>query len=374
MKFDFAVPCLFGLEGLLASELEELGAGNIEAENGRVFFTGDENTLARVNINSRFGERLQIHIGSFSAHNFEELFQSVRSLDWAFWLDKKDAFPVKGSSLKSDLFSIPDCQSIIKKAIVEKLRATYRLEWFEETGPLHQVQFFIFNNKVSIFLDTSGLGLHKRGYRLNANVAPLRETVAAGLCCISNLRPYHTLYDPLCGSGTIIIEGAMMAMNIAPGINRNFSAERWRQFPANIWKTERERAVSLVNKNADFCAFGSDIDELSIEASRSNAARACVEESVKFTVADIKDFEQLTECGTVVCNPPYGERMLDIQTADKIYQNLGNIFKNRRGWSYTILSPSETFESSFGRKADRRRKLYNGMIKCQAYMYFKWEE
>ncbi len=374
MKFDFAVPCLFGLEGLLASELEELGAGNIEAENGRVFFTGDENTLARVNINSRFGERLQIHIGSFSAHNFEELFQGVRSLDWAFWLDKKDAFPVKGSSLKSDLFSIPDCQSIIKKAIVEKLRATYRLEWFEETGPLHQVQFFIFNNKVSIFLDTSGLGLHKRGYRLNANVAPLRETVAAGLCCISKLRPYHTLYDPLCGSGTIIIEGAMMAMNIAPGINRNFSAERWRQFPANIWKTERERAVSLVKKNADFCAFGSDIDELSIEASRSNAARAGVEESVKFTVADIKDFEQLTECGTVVCNPPYGERMLDIQTADKIYQNLGNIFKNRRGWSYTILSPSETFESSFGRKADRRRKLYNGMIKCQAYMYFKWEE
>lgn len=245
MDINFAVPCLLGLEAPIAEELRNMEAADVRAENGRVLFSGDENILARANICSRFSERVLVLLGSFEAHSFEELFQGTRALPWEQWIGADDAFPVKGYSIDSDLFSVRDCQVIIKKAVVERLKQKYSVEWFEESGPVYQIQFSIMKNKVSLMLDTSGAGLHKRGYRQNANDAPIKETLAASLCWFSRLRPYHSLYDPMCGSGTILIEGAMMTRNIAPGVNRNFAAERWNNIPRDVWYTERERAPTL---------------------------------------------------------------------------------------------------------------------------------
>lgn len=371
MKINFVIPCLLGIESLIAGELKDLGAENVAAENGRVLFSGDENILARVNICSRFAERVQILVGSFEARSFEELFQGAKALPWEEWIGSRDAFPVKGYSINSTLFSTRDCQAIIKKAVVERMKSKYGIEWFEETGPVHQIQFSIMKDKVSLLIDTSGMGLHKRGYRLDANGAPIKETLAAALCSLSHLRPYHKLYDPMCGSGTIIIEGAMMAANIAPGLNRSFSAERFGVIPRNVWAEERERARSLVRECNDFEAFGSDIDPKAIEIARINAQRAGVSDKVNFSVGDVKKFSPKSEKGTLICNPPYGERLLDLNECEAIYREMGKVFEKKHGWSYSIISPDEEFESAFGRKADKRRKLYNGMIKCQLFMYYK---
>ena len=371
MKINFVVPCLLGLEKLIADELKELGAENVVSENGRVLFSGDEHILARANICCRYAERIQILVGSFEARSFEELFQGTKALPWEEWIGAYDAFPVKGYSLNSTLFSVSDCQSIIKKAVVERLKSKYNISWFEETGALHQIQFSIMKDKVSLLIDTSGYGLHKRGYRLEANGAPIKETLAASLCCLSRLRPYHTLYDPMCGSGTILIEGAMMVNNMAPGVNRHFTAERWDVIPESVWNEERERARSLALADSQFVAYGSDIDEKSLQVAMANAKRAGVDKFITFEKADVKDFRKKSEKGTVICNPPYGERLLELKDAEELYKSLGKVFTQERGWAYNVISPSEDFEVFFGRKADKRRKLYNGMIKCQLYMYFK---
>lgn len=371
MNIKFVIPCLLGLESIIANEIKELGAENVVSENGRVLFEGDENILARVNICSRFSERVQILVGEFYARSFEELFQGTKALAWEDWIGAYDAFPVKGYSLNSTLFSVSDCQSIIKKAVVERLKSKYKISWFDETGPVHQIQFSIMKDKVSLLLDTTGAGLHKRGYRPQANAAPIKETLAASLCSLARLCSYHTLYDPMCGSGTILIEGAMMVHNIAPGVNRNFSAERWDVIDENVWSQERNRARELVNYDTDFVAYGSDIDESALEIAQINAKRAGVERKIKFEKADIRNFEPKSERGTVICNPPYGERLLDIEEAQRLYKVMGEKFISKRGWSYYVISPSEEFEKEFGRKADKRRKLYNGMIKCQLFMYFK---
>lgn len=368
---NFVVPCLLGLEGPISDELRAMDAQNVRAENGRVLFSGDEHILARANICSRFSERVQILVGSFEAKSFEELFQGVRSLPWEEWIGEEDAFPVKGYSINSTLFSVSDCQSIIKKAVVERLKQKYKSVWFEETGAVRQIQFSIIKDSASLLIDTSGYGLHKRGYRLEASEAPLKETLSASLCYLSKLRPYHTLYDPMCGSGTIVIEGAMMAMNIAPGIKRNFSAERWEQICPDVWKEERERAKQLEKRQCDFFGYGSDIDKNAVEIAKANAARAGVSAKTGFDAADISAFSPRTDRGTVICNPPYGERLLNINDAENLYREMGRIMPRKKGWSYSVISPSETFEDSFGRKSDKRRKLYNGMIKCDLYMYFK---
>lgn len=371
MSINFVIPCLLGLEKLIADELKALDAENVVSENGRVLFSGDENLLARANICSRYAERIQILVGSFEAKSFEELFQGTKALPWEQWIAIDDAFPVKGYSLNSTLFSVSDCQSIIKKAVVERLKTKYNSTWFDETGPVHQIQFSIMKDRVSLLLDTSGYGLHKRGYRLEAGGAPIKETLASSLCCLARVREYHTLYDPMCGSGTILIEGAMLANNIAPGLNRHFSAERWEQIPENVWNQERERAKSLELAESRFVAYGSDIDSSAIELAKANAKRAGVDKFITFEQRDLRNFEPKSEKGTLICNPPYGERLLDLKAAEEIYNVMGKKFESRRGWSYYVISPSEDFEIFFGRKADKRRKLYNGMIKCQVYMYFK---
>ena len=371
MKMLMVAPCLMGVEGIVADELRQIGAENVNARNARVFFEGDESLLARANIWLRCAERVQIVLGTFYATSFEELYQGVRYLPWSDYIGSKDTFPVKGFSLDSALHSVPDCQSIIKKAVVDNLKEVYGVSWFEETGPVHQIQFSVLKDEVTVMLDTSGAGLHKRGYRPKGNDAPIRETLAAAMCLLSRLRHYHTLYDPCCGSGTILIEGALLAENIAPGINRNFEVDRWGLIPESVWVSERQRCRDLIKKDTDFIAFGSDIDPASVELTLANAKSAGVLSKIQAEVKDIKEFSPLTEKGTLITNPPYGERMLDVKEAERIYRIMGERFVQRRGWSYGIISPDEDFEKCFGKKADKRRKLYNGMLKCQYYMYFK---
>lgn len=371
MQMKFSVPCLLGLEGLIADELRRMDAQNVAAQNGRVDFEGDEAVLARANICSRYAERILIRMGSFRAETFEELFQGVKKIPWEMFIGEKDAFPVKGYSLDSKLFSVSDCQAIIKKAVVERLKAKYNLNWFEETGTVYQIQFSIMKDTVTLFIDSTGAGLHKRGYRPVANAAPIKETLAAAMAELARVRNYHTLYDPMCGSGTILIEGAMKALNIAPGIHRTFACEKFPMIDESVWRQERARAGDLVIRDADFKAYGSDIDFNALQIAQENARRAGIAMKIDFSKRDIKDFKRRSEKGTVICNPPYGERMLDIKNAEDIYRTMGKIFTPEHGWAYYIITPDEEFETVFGRKADKRRKLYNGMIKCQLYMYFK---
>ena len=368
--FKLVIPCLFGLEGPLGDELRHMDASDVEPQNGRVVFGGSPEMLARANLCCRYGERVQILMGTFPARSFEELFQGVRALPWERWIGKKDAFPVNGSCLSSQLASVPDCQAIVKKAIVERLKTKYSLTWFEETGSPRPVHFLILKDGVSVMIDTSGAGLHKRGYRANAAEAPIRETLAAAMAYFSRVRHDANFYDPFCGSGTIPIEAALAALNIAPGIDRSFEAEKWDNIPAEAWKRERERARSLETRDASFLAHASDLDPAAVELARSNAAKAGVADHVKADRADIKDFHAEGEFGCVICNPPYGERLLDLRAAEELYRAMGRAFAPRHGWSYAVITPDETFEACFGRKAVRRRKLYNGMIRCQYYMYF----
>ncbi len=368
---QFAAPCLFGLEAPLAEELRALGARDVNAENGRVLFSGDEATLARANIRCRFAERIEVVIGSFEAHTFDQLFEHTKSYHWEQWIGKTDAFPVKGYSLNSDLHSVRDCQAIIKKAIVQELKEKYGLSWFEETGCVYQVSFSILKNRVTLMLDTSGVGLHKRGYRPANNAAPIKETLAAALCSFARLQGYHTLYDPMCGSGTIAIEGALLANNIAPGKNRTFAAQKWRQIPSGVWLREKEAAIADEKPSSEFRCFASDVDRRSVELASGNARRAEMDRYIRFCAADIRDFRPNSEKGTVIVNPPYGERLADEKTARELSRVMGALFERRPGWSYNIITADEDFEKVFGRRADKRRKLYNGMIKCQYYMYYK---
>ncbi len=369
--FAIACPCLFGLEGILADEIKRMGGKNVAAHNGRVVFEGGAQEIAMANLNLRTAERVMIILGSFRALSFEELFQGVLALPLEQFIGKKDAFPVKGWSLNSKLYSIPDCQSIIKKAAVKRLEQVYRQSWFEESGPVHQIRFSILKDEVTVMLDTSGAGLHKRGYRKDSTEAPIKETLAAGILDIARIKGYSVVYDPFCGSGTFLIESALRALRIAPGLSRRFAAESWDCFGEKVWQQERERAVSQIDRTVTFEAHGADISQEAVELTISNAHKAGVADRIHAKVADIKDFSIQHEKATVLCNPPYGERLLDVQQAEELYGIMGRVYEKRQGLSYYVISPHEEFERLFGRPADKRRKLYNGMIKCQLYMYFK---
>ncbi len=370
-QMTYCAPCLLGLEGLVAQELREMGLEGVRAENGRVLFTGGQEALARANLNSRYAERILALLGEFEARSFEELFQGVRAMPWEGLIPVDGEFPVTGASLNSQLHSVPDCQAIVKKAIVERLKAHYRQDWFEETGPLYRVRFRILKDKVSLMVDTSGPGLHKRGYRPASTQAPIKETLAAALVKLARVRPDGHFLDPFCGSGTLLIEAAMVARKMAPGLGRRFQAERWTGADSTIWRQERQRALGLVLPGQDFQAEGFDIDPAAVELTLENARRAKVGGQVQARVRDIRDFRCEGQYGCVVCNPPYGERLLDAEGARALYRVMGQVFQRQRGWSYGIITPEEEFENLFGRKADKRRKLYNGMIKCQFYQYFK---
>lgn len=370
-NFTFCATCLLGLEGLVAQELREMGCEDVRAENGRVLFAGGEKALIRANLRLRCAERVLVLLGEFEARSFEELFEGVRALEWEALLPVDGQFPVSGASLNSQLHSVPDCQAIIKKAIVQRLGGRYGVSWFEESGPLYRVRFRIMKDKVSVMADASGAGLHKRGYRPASTQAPIKETLAAALTMLARVRPDGHFIDPFCGSGTLLIEAAMLARKMAPGLGRRFIAETWAGADKPLWKRERLMAREMALPGADFSAEGFDIDPQAAELAAENAARAGVGGQVRVAVRDIADFDGGSQYGCVVCNPPYGERLLDVESARGLCRVMGRVFERKRGWSYGIITPEEDFEELFGRKADKRRKLYNGMIKCQFYQYFK---
>ncbi len=367
----FCATCLLGLEGLVANELRHHDIENVRAENGRVLFDGDESALARANICSRYAERVLILVTEFKATTFEQLFNGVSKIDWSTYIDADEAFPIKGNCINSQLSSVPACQKIIKKAIVENLKKTYNTDWFEETGAVHKIQFLIMKDKVSIMIDTSGDGLHKRGYRENANAAPIRETLAAAMVDLARVRSNHIVCDPMCGSGTVAIEAALKALGIMPGINRSFIAESWEYSDSAVWQAERERARALENRDCSFKAFAYDIDDDALAIAKENADKAGVLDRITFEHRDIADFESDSDYLCVITNPPYGERLLDVKEAERLYRIMGERFKQKPHYSYTVISPDDDFEKCFGRTADKRRKLYNGMLKCNVYMYYK---
>lgn len=362
-------PCHFGLESVLKYEILKIGGDNLHITDGRITFTGDENMVARANLCLSTAERVLIELAEFKAATFEELFQGVKDAELERFIGRNDAFPVKGYSLNSTLHSVPDCQSIIKKAAVERLKSKYNISWFEETGAPVQIKFSILKDVVNIYLDTSGVGLHKRGYRRNSNAAPIKETLAAGIVDLARVRPDSIVCDPFCGSGTILIEAALKALKIAPGINRRFAAEKWSCFDSAIWQEERRRAIDCVDRSAKFMGYGYDIDDSAVALTLDNAHKAGIKSRLKIEQADISKFHQ-PDSSIVICNPPYGERLLELREAEAIYRTMGKVLGRGGGKQSYIISPHEQFEAFFGTNARKRRKLYNGMIKCQLFMYF----
>lgn len=367
--FLMCCPCHFGLERTLRFELTKLGATDINVQDGRIVFRGDYAVLAKANLGLSVAERVLIQLAEFPAYSFEDLFQGVKRIPLEDWIGRDDAFPVKGHALDSKLHSVPDCQSIIKKAAVERLKQHYHTTWFAETGSVHQIQFSIRKNLATIYLDTSGIGLHKRGYRRNSNSAPIKETLAAGIIDLARVRTGTTFIDPFCGSGTFLIEAAFKAMHIAPGINRHFAAEKWGCIPEQIWRDARAEAIAQIKRDADFEAFGYDIDPEAVSLSIENVRKAGLKSRIRIEQRDISDFQPVSGSITV-CNPPYGERMLDIHAAESLYQIMGEVFPADADHPCYVISPDAEFETFFGKPAAKRRKLYNGMIPCQLYMYY----
>ncbi len=371
MKLELVATCLFGLEKLLGEELDALGLKRIETIDGRIRFEGDERDIVRANLHLRCAEHVFVSLGRFPAYSFAELFDGVKALPWEDWIGRDDAFPVKGHSIKSKLFSVPDCQSIIKKAIVDRLSAHYGISRFSETGVKYQVEFFLFKDTVALMIDTSGLPLHKRGYRPAAGPAPLRETLAAALALTARPREDVLFWDPMCGSGTIAIEAALILANRAPGLGRGFAAEAFPQIPAHLWAEERERASAAIRTDSHFEVYASDIDEDILDVVYENALRAGVEEHMNIFAADVRQIKKEDRRGTVVCNPPYGERLMTPAEAEQLYRDMGRAFADLAPWQIYIITSHPQFERFYGRRADKIRKLYNGMIPCNLYQYFK---
>ena len=370
---ELVATCLFGLEGLLGDEIDALGYKRIETIDGRVTFDAPISAIAVCNLRLRTAERLFIKVGSFKAYTFDDLFEGTKSLPWHEYIGKDDMFPVKGHSIRSKLFSIPDCQKIVKKAIVNKLSEKYHIRIFSETGVKYQIEFFILNDVATLMIDTSGIGLHKRGYRALSNAAPLRETLACSMVKLSRMRDNVIVCDPMCGSGTIAIEAALIACNIAPGLKRSFVSESFPFINGSVWKDERESARSEIREPITRI-FGSDIDSASLELAKNNAVKAGVEKFIDFRHGDAKNFSSpIAEArGTIITNPPYGERMGDIDEARALYKALGKTFEsNIPSWQLYMITSDEQFERHFGRRSDKKRVLYNGMIKCNLYQYFK---
>ncbi len=372
MKLELVATCLFGLEKLLGEEIDALGLSRIETMDGRVTFLGKIEDVARANLSLRCAEHVFIKLASFPATTFTELFDGVRAIAWEDWIGKLDAFPVKGHAIKSKLFSVPDCQSIIKKAIVERLSSHYGVKWFSESEVKYQIEFFLFKDVATIMIDTSGVPLHKRGYRPQAGPAPLRETLAAALALTSRPREDVLFWDPMCGSGTIAIEAALILSNRAPGLGRSFAAETFSQIPASVWKDAREAAEAAVKSDTHYEVYASDIDEDILDVVYENALRAGVEEHLNIFAADVRKIQKPEgRRGTVVCNPPYGERLMTPQEAERLYRDMGRAFRDLAPWQIYIITSHPQFERFYGERADKIRRLYNGMIPCQLYQYFR---
>ena len=367
-QMEFYVPCLFGLEGLTGDELRRLNMDNVRVENGRVLFSGDARALAKANVCLRTGERVLIVLADFRATPFEELFQVVYNTPLEAYIPKDGAFPVKGHCLNSTLMSVPDCQAIVKKAASRRLGEKYGISWLPETGAKYQLQFSLMNDRAQLFLDTSGPGLHKRGYRANANDAPLRETLAAAMVILTRYRGREFLWDPFCGSGTIPIEAAMIAKNKAPGAYRRFSAEAFAWMDPKLWGEVRTEAKDR-EFHGNYRILGSDNDPKCVSLAMANARKAGLGDLIDFRDGDATKLSLPCDEGILICNPPYGQRMMEQQSAQRLYAALGRHLKFADGWKKYVITSEPEFEHYFGKRADKKRKLYNGMIKCDYYMY-----
>jgi putative N6-adenine-specific DNA methylase len=358
-----------GLEGIVAEELRRLDLSDVQAENGRVTCRGGMADIPRLNINLRCGARVLLELGHFPAETFDQLFEGTRALPWENFIPKDGAFPVKGYTLGSQLHSVPACQSIVNKAVAKRLGSVYGLEVLPESGWRYQVQFAILKDMAYLYLDTSGEGLYKRGYRAVGVEAPLRETLAAALVLLSKYRGRDPFCDPFCGSGTIPIEAALIAKNRAPGLNRSFSAQRWTCLDSGLWLDACDEAMDK-EFDGQYEIWGGDLDPKAIEIAKSNAVKAEVDDVVSFEVADATRFHWGGEYGRVVTNPPYGERLLEKEEAEELYRAFGKAMnKLPDRWKIHVLSSHTEFESAFGRPADRKRKLYNGMLRCDLFTY-----
>ncbi|MGM0509018.1 MAG: THUMP domain-containing class I SAM-dependent RNA methyltransferase [Fusobacteriota bacterium] len=371
-KFRLIATSTFGLEGIVKKELKRLGYKNLEVSNGKVEFDGTAIDICRANIWLRCADRVLLKMGEFKARSFEQLFERTKKLPWDEILPKDAEFPVsKISSVKSKLYSKSDSQAIVKKAIVEKMKEKYNADWFEETGDKYTINVKILKDIVTISLDTSGEGLHKRGYRKDGFRAPIKETLAAALAQISKWNEYKPLIDPMCGTGTILIEAAMIAKNMAPGSNRRFAAEEWGIIPDEAWVEARDEAYSQ-EKETDCYILGMDVDRKALEIARENAELAMVDDVIKFEKGNARYLKSDKKRGVIITNPPYGDRLSNKEQVDSLYKDLGTQWKRKLPtWKYYVITPNEEFEKLFGKKADKNRKLYNGRIKCYLYQYYK---
>lgn len=359
----------FGLEAVVKRELEALGMEDIRVEDGRIRFSGGERQIAKANLWLRSAERVLIEFGDFEALTYEDLFQGIQALPWEDLIPTDGAFPVAAKCRKSLLMSPSDVQAITKKAIVERLKKTYKLTWFDETGPSFPIEVAFLNNRASVTIDTSGQGLHKRGYRARAGDAPLKETLAAAMVQLSFWKPDRTLYDPFCGSGTILIEAALIARNIAPGTTRSFTAADWGAAFADHFKSERREALGAIRHDVEIDMLGSDIDKRSILRSRDNAA-LCGIDDIAFFMKDMRDVDLKDNYGVIITNPPYGQRLGERREAHFLIQDLGKKMQTLPTWSVYAISSDEKFEEAYGKKASRKRKLYNGRIKTDYYQFY----
>ena len=367
-ELELLMPTLFGLEGLCADELRRLGLEGVRAENGRVRCQASPGDIPRVNLNLRTGERVLLVVGEYEARDFDALFEGARALPWEDFIPRDGAFPIKGHSLSSQLHAVPACQAVLKKAVAARLGEKYGLAQLPENGALYQLQFSIMKDHVTLMVDTTGPGLHKRGYRAVGVAAPLRETLAAAMVDISGYRGRGEFCDPFCGSGTIAIEAALAAKGRAPGINRSFAAEKWPVLRREIWREAREAARAR-EYSGEYRISASDIDPRAVELARANAERAGVAEIVRFSVADAREFSRSTERGVIVTNPPYGERMLEKREAERLYSDFGKALAGVSGWELYLLSSHTELERCLGRSAQKRRRLYNGTLRCELYIY-----
>ena len=369
-QYTLVAPCFFGTESTLSFEVKRLGAQQVKVTDGRVAFAGDVSLIAAAKLNLRTAERVLLLLKTYTATTFDELFDGVYSIPWEELLPADAAFPVKGSSLSSQLSSVPACQSIVKKAIVKRMQAGHHTSTLPETGALYKVRFALRKNVVEVMLDTSGDGLHKRGYRRNATLAPIKETLAAAIADLGRIRRDSLMQDPFCGSGTLVIEAAQKALNIAPGLRRRFAAEKFDFIPAQVWAEQRQKAIEEARPDAAFEGYGYDIDPDAVALAQANARLAGVGERCHFEVADVKDFTPRPEA-TVLTNPPYGERLGDAAEAASLAKTLGMAWRAHPGQGLYAITADADFEKHFGTPAVKRRKIYNGMIPCQIYMYFR---
>ncbi len=368
-KINLIATTTFGLESCVKREIIKLGFENVKTFDGRVEFTGTEADIAKANLWLRFASKVLIKVGEFKATTFDQLFEGAKALNWGEWITLDGKFTVTGKSVKSALFSVPDCQAIVKKAVVEKLKEKYQVSWFDETGADYTIQVALLNDIATLTIDTTGGGLHKRGYRETAMVAPLKETMAAAMIDLSYWRKDRILLDPLCGSGTIPIEAALMARNIAPGLNRKFASEEWARIDKSIWKQARIDAYKAVDYDFMPKIYGSDMDEEAIEVAKDNAVKAGVDDCIEFSVMPFEKVKLVGDYGCMITNPPYGERIGELKEVENLYRAMGNLMKTNPTWGAYVITSMEYFESLFGKKADAKRKLFNGRIKIDYYQF-----